>query len=77
MTINIEGIREAIKNADVQLDADSVPSNASLRDAGMDSLDMFNVFLEIEKSFGIQIPDDEIDKLQTIEAIQNYLISVK
>ena len=75
--INIENIREAIKNAELQMDAYSISTDASFRDVGMDSLDIFNVFLEIEKSFGIQIPDDKIDKLQTIEAIQNYLNSIK
>lgn len=41
-------------------------SNLSL-DLGADSLDRVNIIIEVEQKFGIQITDDEADKLETVQ----------
>ncbi|MFZ5573402.1 MAG: acyl carrier protein [Thermodesulfobacteriota bacterium] len=71
--INEGQIRAAMKAAGVDINVDKIAVDTSLRDAGMDSLDMFNLFLEIETAFQIKIPDEAIENLQTIEEIRNYL----
>ena len=41
--------------------------DANLRkDIGLDSLDMFSFFFEVEKMFGIKIPEEDISKYELI-----------
>lgn len=41
--------------------------DANLRkDTGLDSLDMFSFFFEVEKMFGIKIPEEDISKYELI-----------
>ncbi|WP_420401441.1 acyl carrier protein [Flagellimonas sp.] len=44
-----------------------------LTEQGVDSLDMLDFYLNIEETFGIQIPDDDIDKMKSINDILDYL----
>ena len=46
----------------------------SLTKQGVDSLDSLD-FLKIEESYGISIPDSDIDKLSTVNQICKYLES--
>ena len=53
------------------VDEAEVKDNASfMNDLGADSLDAVEVMMEIEKKFGISIPDDEAEEITTVgEAI--------
>ena len=44
-----------------------------LKDLGVDSLDIASIFLAIRENFGVLVPDDEIDALDTIERIALYV----
>lgn len=70
---SVEDIKKAMKDADVNIDPEKIASTHNLRDAGLDSLDLFNIFLEIEKLYGKEIPDEDFEKLQTIESILTYI----
>ena len=47
----------------------------SLTKQGVDSLDSLDFFLKIEESYGISIPDSDIEKLSTVNQICKYLES--
>jgi acyl carrier protein len=47
------------------------PSFAS--DLDVDSLDLCEVFMELEKEFSIQIPDEEAEKLTTVDSVIHYI----
>lgn len=51
---------------------DEVTNEASFtNDLGADSLDTVELIMEFEKEFGIQISDDQTEKIQTVgEAIE-------
>ncbi|MBQ7855481.1 MAG: acyl carrier protein [Alistipes sp.] len=40
---------------------------------GADSLDLVELIMEFEKEFGIQIPDDAAEKIQTVGDVITYL----
>jgi acyl carrier protein len=42
-------------------------------DLGVDSLDMLELQLELEKEFHISITDEEAEKLTTVGSLVNYL----
>lgn len=43
------------------------------RDLGLDSLDVIDVLLEVEVSFGLRIPDEDWWVLQTVGQLKTYL----
>lgn len=42
------------------------PAAAFTTDLGADSLDTVDLIMEFEKEFGIKIPDEEAEKIQTV-----------
>ncbi|MEZ9120647.1 acyl carrier protein [Vibrio cyclitrophicus] len=72
--LNIEVVVDAMNAAGISIDADvAVKENQGLifEDLGLDSLDLFNLFLELENLTGKAIPDEEIDNFKTISDILN------
>lgn len=68
--MNKEEIKDKIKGIIVEkygVDASEVTDTANFEtDLGMDSLDRVELIMEIEKEFGITIPDDEAEKAHTL-----------
>ena len=56
------------------VDASSVKREADLsNDLGADSLDKVEFIMAVEKEFGISVPDEEAEKLQTVGEAIAYL----
>jgi acyl carrier protein len=53
--------------------------NAALftNDLGIDSLDLYEIFMEIEREFEIHIPDEDAENLHTVGSLINYLKNKK
>jgi acyl carrier protein len=52
-----------------------VPEAAFIDDLGADSLDLVELIMEMEEKFGIQIADDELEKIRTIQNVIDFLHS--
>ncbi len=53
---------------------DKVVSNASfIDDLGADSLDTVELVMAFEEEFGVEIPDDAAETIQTVADAVNYL----
>ncbi|MEI7638507.1 MAG: acyl carrier protein [Syntrophus sp. (in: bacteria)] len=50
-----------------------VPEASFVDDLGADSLDIVELIMEMEENFGIQISDDELDKIRTIQDVIDFL----
>jgi len=46
---------------------------SAIKDLGADSLDEVEIIIEIEKKFGITIPDDDILQIQNIGELCEYI----
>jgi len=46
-------------------------------DLGLDSLDVLETFMTLEKEFSIRIADEDMEKLTTVGSIINYIIEHK
>jgi len=68
-------ILEIIREAVVAGEIDKIGLTTQFKDAGIDSLDMMNVFLSVEERYGVKIPDEKVGELQDIQAILAYLNS--
>jgi acyl carrier protein len=53
-----------------------VPSASFVRDLQADSLEIVELVFAIEHEFGIKIPDDEAEKLSTVQEAISYICSV-
>jgi acyl carrier protein len=56
------------------VDEDDVKPNVSFtEDLGADSLDLVELILALEEKFGIEIPDEDAEKLLTGQDVIDYL----
>ena len=56
------------------VDAERVRPEASfIDDLGADSLDIVELVMAMEEEFDIEIPDDEAEKLKTVNDVTSYL----
>lgn len=56
------------------VEASEVTPEASFtNDLGADSLDTVELIMEFEKEFGISIPDDKAETIQTVQDAINYI----
>jgi len=52
---------------------DIKPDTHFTNDLGADSLDLVELTIEFEKTFNIVIPDEDVERLQTIGDAEGYL----
>ena len=48
-----------------------------VNDLGADSLDTVELIMELEEEFGIEIPDEDAEKITTVGAAVDYVEKVK
>jgi acyl carrier protein len=57
------------------IDEGDVTSDASFReDLEADSLDLVELIMELEEQFGMEIPDEEAEKITTVEEAVDYVM---
>ncbi len=60
------------------VEADKVVDGASfIDDLGADSLDTVELVMAFEEEFGVEIPDDAAENIQTVQDAINFLKSAK
>lgn len=74
MAENIEArVKEIIVN-ELGVEPEKVTEDASfIEDLGADSLDTVELVMAFEEEFGIEIPDEDAEKLQTVGDAIRYL----
>lgn len=55
------------------VDADEVSMKTSFEDLDMDSLDIVELIMAMEEEFGLEISDEEAEKLTTVGAAVEYI----
>ncbi len=72
MDIQKEVMSLIAKQLNLQL-KDIKMSNAFITDLKADSLDVVELVMSLEEKFGISIPDEEAEKLETIQKMVDYI----
>lgn len=52
---------------------DVTESSKLVEDLGADSLDQVELVMQFEETFGIEIPDEDLSQLTTVEGIIDYI----
>ena len=61
---------------ELEVDSKQISGEARfIEDLGADSLDIVELVMALEEEFGIDIPDEDADKLKTVGDALNYLKS--
>lgn len=72
-----EEIFEKVKTVIVEqlgIDEESVKMDSSfLDDLGADSLDIVEFIMALEEEFGLEIPDEDIEKIVTVKDVVEYI----
>jgi len=76
-----EEIAKIVKDIIVEklgVDGSEVSENASfVDDLGADSLDTVELVMDFEEKFGLEIPDEDAEKIRTVADAINYIAEKK
>ncbi|WP_386087122.1 acyl carrier protein [Wolbachia endosymbiont (group A) of Norellia spinipes] len=61
----------------ISKDVEKFNSSSKLSEHGADSLDAVEIIMAAEEEFGIEIPDEDAQKMETMEQIVEYINSKK
>lgn len=71
---NIEAKVKSIIADQLGVSEDEIKMESSfIEDLGADSLDIVELVMAMEEEFGIEIPDEDAEKLKTVGDVSNYL----
>ena len=70
-------VREIVAEQ-LERDVNEVTNTASfIDDLGADSLDIVELVMKMEEEFGIEIPDEEAEKIKTVNDVVTYITAHK
>ena len=56
------------------INQDSIKDESNfINDLGADSLNIVEIVMEIEDEYGIEIPDEDVEELNTVGDLKNYI----
>jgi acyl carrier protein len=74
-TFSEDRVKEIIAK-ELEVESKQLTAEAKfIEDLGADSLDIVELVMALEEEFGIDIPDEDADKLKTVGDAMNYLKS--
>lgn len=75
MAVDMEKVREIVSEQ-LGVDVEEVTEEASfIDDLGADSLDTVELVMALEEEFGIEIPDEDAEKITTVKDAIAYIES--
>lgn len=70
-------IRDLITQNVEGFDGHQLTADARFLDAGMDSLDLATVLLEVQEELGVTLPDEDEDQYDTLNKLVAYIEAKK
>lgn len=64
----------ALTAAHLGISEDGISAISSFKeDLGVDSLDLFELVMELEEEFGVEIPSEDLEQMATVEDVAKYI----
>ncbi len=74
MSDSMESQVKQVISSQLQVDLADVSNDASFtEDLGADSLDIVELVMAMEETFNLEIPDDEAERIRTVQDAINYI----
>ena len=73
--VTAEQILDVIEKTRSVKDVNALDLGMPLSEQGMDSLDFSGVLFNVDETFDVEIPDEDVDKLLTVNDIVAYINS--
>lgn len=65
---------KAIAVNDIGIDADKIkPESVIIEDLGLDSLDMVDMLMKVEETFGVTIDDGDVAEMRTVADVVDFI----
>ena len=65
---------KTILSEQFDVEEDSITGETSIiDDLGADSLDVVDLLMTIDDEFGVEVPDEDVEKVKTVEDLVNYI----
>jgi len=75
--VTAQQILDVISKANIVKDEEALANDKPLSEQGVDSLDFSGLLFNLEETLKIEIPDEDIDGLLTINDIVTYINTKK
>ena len=72
MTSTLDRVKKVVVDQ-LSVEDSQVVETASFTDLGADSLDTVELVMAFEEEFGIEIPDEDAEKIQTVKDAIDYI----
>jgi len=72
MNLEERVIKIIVEQLDVTKE-ECVPEASFIDDLGADSLDLVELIMEMEENFGVQIADEELEKIRLVKDVIDFL----
>lgn len=71
----LERVKKIIENQ-LEINSEDIRLESSLKDdLGIDSLEIFEIVMEMEDEFNVEIPNEDLEDMETIQDVVDYLES--
>jgi acyl carrier protein len=61
----------------LKVDKNTIAVTSTLQDLGADSLDLVEIIMKLEETFGIEINDEDAEKLHNISDVVEYVHNLR
>ena len=61
----------------LSIDKNRITKDATLSDLGADSLDLVEIIMKFEEQFGIEINDEDAEKLHNVQEVVDYVQNLR
>ena len=69
----LEKVKETVAEA-LGADIDTITAETSFKeDLGADSLDLFELVMAFEEAYNVEIPSEDLEKLETVGDVMDYI----
>jgi len=72
MTLEEKVIELIVEQLDITKE-ECVPEASFLDDLGADSLDLVELIMEMEETFNLEVADEELEKIRTVQDVIDFL----
>ena len=78
MNNDIFEMLKAIAVNDIGIDADKItPESNIIKDLGLDSLDIVDMLMKVEETFGVTIDDGDVVEMRTVADVVRFIENAK